>query len=120
MNESICDVCGKRFALKRSLAAHRKLSKSCNAERRSKEFSQRLERRAEESAALLVAEGEDPRVAVALARTAYGIQDRAPRRDPQLSRETRRAWLDEAATARHSERLPSVEGRTSGAVGARR
>lgn len=78
------------------------------------------EKRAEEFAAQLVAEGERPHIASARARSAYGLQDRAPAGDPRPSRETRRAWLDEAATARRSERLPSVEGRTSGSVGARR
>lgn len=118
MNESICEVCGKRLASEKSLRAHRKLAKSCARSGPKDQF--RVQLRAAEFAAQLVAEGERPHIASARARAAYGLQDRAPAGNPQPSPETRRAWLDEAATARRSERLPSVEGRTSGSVGARR
>lgn len=78
------------------------------------------ERRAKEMAALLVAEGEKPHIARARARAAYGLQKDAPDGDPQMTQEERRAWIEHEATSRRSERLPSVEGRTSGSVGGRR
>lgn len=118
MNESICDVCGKRFTSMTGLGIHRKLAKECS--RTGPKDKSHAKRRAAEYTRQLVAEGESQHVARARARAAYGLQDRAPSGDPRPSHEMRRAWLDEAATARRSERLPSVEGRTSGPVGARR
>lgn len=113
-----CEICGKLFVSKAGLSIHRKLAKECS--RTGPKDKSHAERRAEETAMQLISEGEDPRVAIAFGRCAFGLQDRAPKRDPRFSPGMRRAMLEDAATSRRSERLPSVEGRTSGSMGARR